>query len=141
MVRNAWRHAEYSWFPLPTPAAGDNDDTESDDESVNAADNADNKLNDDEEELEENTESNNESSSAVFSRQTAVSTKLSIRSPQPFTKKKEKDKESSSHLFSSSESDNKSVLPSTHDFVAALESNASNQETGNNDSQLTTTSF
>ena len=64
MVRNASRHAEYSWFPLPTPAAGDNDDdTESDDESVNnAADNDDNKLDDEEEELVEN----NESSSGVY---------------------------------------------------------------------------
>jgi hypothetical protein len=44
LVRNEWRHVAYSWFPLPTPAAGDNDDTESDYESVNAADNADNKL-------------------------------------------------------------------------------------------------
>ena len=48
-----------------------------------------------------------------------------------------------SHLFSSSESDNKSVppLPSTNDFIEALESSASNQETGNKDSQLTTLSL
>jgi hypothetical protein len=46
--------------------------------------------------------------------------------------KEEEDNEYSRHLFSSSESDNKSVppLPSTHDFAAALESNAGNQEIG-----------
>ena len=45
MVRNAWRHAEYSWFQ-PTPATGNNDeDTGSDNESLdNAADNADNEM-------------------------------------------------------------------------------------------------
>ena len=135
MVRNAWRHAEYSWFLLPTPAAGDNDDTESDGESVNnVADKADKELDDDEEELEESIFVN-------FSANSSVNEAIDML---PFTrnKKEGEDNESSSHLFSSSESDDVSVppLPSTHDFVAALKSNASNQESGNEDSQLTTLS-
>ena len=62
--------------------------------------------------------------------------KLSICSPQPARNKKEEEDNESS------DSDDKSVppLPSTNDFVAALESNASNQETGNKDSQFTTLS-
>ena len=53
-------------FLLPTPAAaGDNDDTESDDGSENEADNADsNELDNEEEELEDNIEFNNKSSSS-----------------------------------------------------------------------------
>ena len=66
MVRNAWRHAEYSWFPLPTTAAGNNDDAASDGESVNnVADNADKELDNDEEELEE-------SSAVYFSANSSV---------------------------------------------------------------------
>ena len=127
MVRNAWRHAEYSWFPLPTPTAGDNDDTESDGESVNnVADNAD-KLDDDDEELEE-------SSSVYFSANSSVNEAVDML-PSTRNKKEEEDNESS-------DSDDESVppLPSTNYSVAALESNASNQETGNEDSQLTTLS-
>ena len=109
MVRNAWRHAEYSWFPLPAPAAGNNDgNTESDGESVNnAADNADNKLDDEEEEWEENKKS---SSGVYFD-----------ALPSTHNKKAEEDNDSS-------DSDNESVpvLPPTHDFIAALESNARN---------------
>ena len=135
MVRNAWRHAEYSWFPLLTLAAGDNDDdTESDDGSVsNAADNADNKLDYEEEELEENNES---SSGDYFSTDSSVNEPPVDALPSTHNKKEEKDNESS-------DSDDESVppLPSTHDFVAALGSNASNQqETRNKDSQLTTLS-
>ena len=52
---------------------------------------------------------------------------------------------SSSHTFlsSSSDSDDEAMppLPSTHDFVAALENNAPNQEISNNDSQSTTLSI
>ena len=50
--------------------------------------------------------------------------------PSAHNKKEEEDNESSDR-------DDESVppLPSTHDFVAALESNASNQEAGNEDSQ------
>ena len=144
MVRNAWRHAEYSWFPLPTPAAGDNDDTESDDESVkNAADNAENEWDHEEEELEENIGSNIESSSAVyFSADSSVNEAVNTL-PSTHNKKNVEDNECSSHLFSPSESDDESVLPlpSTLDFIAALESDASNQETGNEDSQLTTLSL
>ena len=143
MVRNLWRHAEYSWFSLPTPAAGDNDDTERDDESVNAADNAENELDheEEEEELEGNMGSNNKSTSSAvyFSADSSVNEAVDTL-PSTHNKKDVEDNESSSHLFSPSESDDESVppLPSTHDFVVALESNASNQETRNEDSQLTT---
>ena len=120
MVRNAWRYADSSWFPLPTPAAGDNDDdTESDDESVNknAADNADNKLDNEEEESEENNES---SSGVYFSADSSANEPVDVL-PSTHNKKEEEDNESS-------DSDNKLAppLPSTHDFVAALESNTSN---------------
>ena len=97
MVRNAWRHAEYSWFPLPPPAP-DNDHVvnqfdDDDDNDDNVSDS------------EEN--SDNESSS--------------------------------SHMLSSSDSDDEAMppLPSTHDFVAALENNALNQGIRNKDSQST----
>ena len=91
MVRNAWRNAEYSWFPLPTSAAGNNDDdTESDNESVNnnAADKADNELDDDEGESEEN----NESSSGVsFSTDSSVNEPVdALCSPQPITRRRRK---------------------------------------------------
>jgi hypothetical protein len=139
MVRSAWRHSDYSWFPPSTPAAGDNNDTESDHESVNAADNADNDLDLKEEEVEENIRSNNESSSAVYFLAESSVNEAVDTLPSTHSKKDEEDNESSSHLFSPSEND-ESVppLPSTHDFTAALESNASNQETGNEHSQLTT---
>ncbi len=66
MVRNAWRQAEYSWFP-PPPAA-DNDGDELD--NTNAADNDDGEL--DNANAADNNESNMEekdnasSSFAVF---------------------------------------------------------------------------
>ena len=81
-------------------------------------------------------EENNESSSGVsFSADSSVNEPVDAF-PSTHNKKEEEDNESTN-------SDHKSVvppLPSTHDFVAALESSASNQETGNKDSQLMTLS-
>ncbi len=114
MVRNAWMHAEHSWFLPPRAAehdgddldnsnAADNDDDELDD--VNAADNVDDEL--------DNNKSNME----------------------------EKDTKSSSLFFSSGIEDKiEPPLASTHDFFAALESNA-NQGISNQDSKATTLSI
>jgi len=104
MVRNAWRHAEYSWFP-PPPAA-DNYGNEL--HNVNEPDD-----NDHDDHLDNNESDNDEN-----------------------------DNESSNQMFSSSDSEDEAVLPlpSTHDFVAALVSNA-NQGISNEDSQLTTLSI
>jgi hypothetical protein len=72
-----------------------------------------------------------------ISRQTAVLTKQAVDALPASThnKMEEEDNESS-------ESGDEYVPPllSTHDFVAALESNTSNKVTGNEDSQLTTLS-
>ena len=110
MVKNAWRHAEYSWFPPPPLAAAPNGDEELDNANAAPPDNQDN-------ELDDNDSDNNESDD------------------------EEEDNESSSHLFSSSDREDEALppLPSTHDFVAALESNV-NHKISNEDSQLTTLS-
>jgi len=109
MVKNAWRHAEYSWFP-PPPVA-DNYGNELDNH-VNASDHHDNQLDDDNDDnISENEENDNEESN------------------------------SRAQMFSSSDSEDEATLPplpSTHDFIAALERNVGNKEISNEDSQLTT---